>query len=190
MGLPKSNDALPDISTQYQDGVSPAPRPSLLLGIPEGAEGVRFTLHIMSRLVKVFKADSRIRALAESLVADLPGKDYAAEVRRVFYYVRDSIRYTQDVNDVETLKTPLATVETRQGDCDDKSTLLAALLESLGHPSRFVAIGFEPENFAHVYVETFIGRDWMALDATEPVEPGWSPYAGPRPILARMTWRI
>jgi transglutaminase-like putative cysteine protease len=191
MGLPKSSLDTLDISKQYAgDADAPAPRPALLLGMPDGPEGVRFTLDIMRRMVKKFRADPAIRALAESLVADLPSKDYASEVRRLFYFVRDEIRYTQDVNEVETLKTPSATVETRQGDCDDKSALLATLLETLGHPARFVAVGFAPEDFSHVYVETYVGKSWLALDTTEMVEPGWSPYSGPQPILSRMVWHI
>jgi transglutaminase-like putative cysteine protease len=180
-----------DISKQFSDDdAPPAPRASLLMGMPEGPEGVRFTLEIMRRMVKKFRTDPAMRALAESLVSDLPSKDYAAEVRRLFYFVRDQIRYTQDVNEVETLKTPAATLETKQGDCDDKSALLATLLETLGHPARFVAVGFAPEDFSHVYVETYVGKSWLALDATEMVEPGWSPYSGAQPILARMLWHI
>jgi transglutaminase-like putative cysteine protease len=71
----------------------------------------------------------------------------------------------------------------RAGDCDDKSVLLAALLESIGHPTRFVAIGFQPDDFEHVFVETKIADRWISLETTEPVEIGWMPQH----IRARLT---
>jgi len=102
----------------------------------------------------------------------------------LYRFVRDSIRYVQDVNEIETVQEPQKTLEFGAGDCDDKATLLAALLESIGHPTRFVAIGFEPGIFSHVYVESRIGDSWVAMETTEPVEMGWEP--DPSLIRARM----
>jgi hypothetical protein len=54
--------------------------------------------------------------------------------------------------------------------------LLAALLESIGHPCRFVAVGYSRRNeFEHVYVETKIGHTWTALETTMDVPMGWAP---------------
>lgn len=113
--------------------------------------------------------------LARSLVRNLPSKDWAGEVEALHRYVRDDIRYVKDVRGVETVAVPEYTAETAQGDCDDKAVLLASLLEAIGHPARFTAIGFRPNNFNHVFVETKIGPDWIPLETTEPVEIGWHP---------------
>lgn len=102
-------------------------------------------------------------------------KDWSAEVRALHSFVRDRIRYIRDIRGVETLHTPEKILDQEQGDCDDKSVLLASLLESIGHPTRFVAIGFKPGTFSHVFVETKIGDKWIALETTEPVEMGWRP---------------
>jgi transglutaminase-like putative cysteine protease len=110
------------------------------------------------------------------LVAGLAPKDWIGELRALFNFVRDRIRYVKDVRGLETLQTPPATLEVGQGDCDDKSTLLAALLESIGHPTRFVAVGFvQPGRYSHVYVESRAGSRWIALDATMPHDAGWMP---------------
>lgn len=150
-----------------------------LANIPDGPDGVRETLKVMAAIAKQYRRDPAIRLLAESIVrnAGVQERDYRGEVAALHAYVRDSIRYTLDVNDVETLKAPPVTLETGMGDCDDKSLLLATLLESMGHPARFVAVGFAPDCFEHVLVETRIGgpRDWIALEATEAVEAGWYP---------------
>lgn len=167
------------------------PRRNFLLGLPDGPEGTRATLEIMRRLVRQWRLNPELRKLAENIVAGVPEKDFHGEANALFLFVRDKIRYVQDATDAEILKAPDVLIETGQGDCDDKSVLLAALLESLGHPARFVAIGMDgPEDFTHVYVETKIGSDWISLDPTEPVDMGWSPFDGPEPIRARMRWRI
>lgn len=146
-----------------------------LASIPSGASGVRATLALMSRLVKRSKKSWPVRELAQRLVRELGQKNYIAEVKALHAYVRDHIRYLKDVRGVETLHTPEKIIELGQGDCDDKSTLLAALLESIGHPTRFVAIGSTPGRYSHVYVEAQIGPKWIALETTERVPVGWAP---------------
>lgn len=152
--------------------------------IPEGKAGILQTLKIMSRLVSGGKKSIQVREKTLSLIRQCGQKDYACEVRALHGFVRDSIRYVQDINGVETVQEPRKTLEYGAGDCDDKSTLLAAMLESIGHPSRFMAIGFEPGIFSHVYVETRIGANWIPLETTEPVEAGWEP--DPQMIRARL----
>lgn len=154
-----------------------APVKTQLMGIPDGAPGTRATLRLMADLVRQYRIDPTIRGQAASLVQRVQAQNYANEVQEVFYYVRDQIRYLMDINGVETIQTPVFTLQHRYGDCDDKSTLLAALLESIGHPSRFIAVGYHaPGEFDHVFVETLIGTRWTPLDAIVPdAEPGWAP---------------
>lgn len=149
----------------------------VLLGIPSGVAGVRVTLAIMRSLSRRFKTDLTIRKKAAALTQHLSQKDWSGQVRALHGFVRDGIRYIKDIDGVETVQTPLFTLQNEYGDCDDKSTLLAALLASIGHPSRFLAIGMEPGKFSHVLVETRIGDKWIPLETTAPVPPGWLPRA-------------
>lgn len=150
--------------------------PSRLMGTASGALGTRQTLKIMAKLVREARRDTRIRHLAASLIQSNAAKDYTSEVSTIFEYVRNNIRYTLDINDVETLQMPINTLEFGYGDCDDMSMLLAAMLESIGHPCVFVAIAQEELNqFDHVYVQTRIGNNWVSLDATENYSMGWEP---------------
>lgn len=102
-----------------------------------------------------------------SIVAPVPNKAYAGEARAIKEWVRQNIRYTRDINGVETLQIPEKTLEFEQGDCDDHSILVAALLESIGHPARFRAISTGGSAFNHVYVETRIGPRWLSVETTE-----------------------
>jgi transglutaminase-like putative cysteine protease len=129
----------------------------------------------MRDLVRAGKKNPLVRSVAVQLTEGLPQKDWSAEVRALHSFVRDRIRYLRDVRGVETLHTPERILEQRAGDCDDKSILLAALLESIGHPARLRAVSFQPGRFAHVLVETRIGDKWVPLETTEPVRVGWQP---------------
>lgn len=159
---------------------------SQLLAIPDGPEGVRVTLEVMRRLAREARLDPAIQRLAIELTSDVANEDFYGEIEALHAFVRDEIRYVQDVNDVETLRLPMETLELRAGDCDDKSVLLAALLESIGHPARFVALAFEPDLFEHVLVETKLGNRWLPLETTKEVAPGWEP----EDVVSRMRRHI
>lgn len=151
--------------------------------IPSGEPGTAATLRYMQGLVKRYKRSPTIRETALSILTDVAPKNWRGEIEALFRFVRDHIRYTRDIVGLETLQTPPVTLELGAGDCDDKSTLLAALLESVGHPTRFVAVGYRaPGSYSHVYVETRMGAGWIALDATMPHDMGWAP----RTPIARM----
>lgn len=156
-----------------------------LYQIADGALGTRQTLRLMAMLVRdAVRGDIAIRSKAADLVESIHGHAFRDQARVLFEFVRDQIRWLGDVAGVETIQAPEVTLTVGYGDCDDKSTLLAALLMSIGHPARFVAVGFSrPNEFQHVYVETKIGADWVAMDpSTEfPMPMGWSALAEERP---------
>lgn len=145
------------------------------MAIPSGPEGIAITLKHMRDFARTAKKNPEIRALAMQITQGLPQKAWGAEIVALHGFVRDKVRYVHDINDVETVHTPEQTLALGGGDCDDKSTLLAALLESIGHPARLVAVGFHGAEYEHVYVETRCGPGWVALETTEPVDAGWSP---------------
>lgn len=129
----------------------------------------------MGKLVKRYKTARAIRELALSIVSRVPGKNWAREAFAVQDWVKQNIRYTKDVHGVETLQTPVQTLRLRQGDCDDQSSLVASLLAAIGHPTRFVAVGFSGTRYDHVFAETKIGNKWLALETTEDWPPGKRP---------------
>lgn len=152
--------------------------PSLSCEIPEGAEGTRETLKQMRRLVRDGKTDLAMRDLAQQIIAGVPGKDWFGELCALLNWVRDSIRYSLDINDIEVIQGPATTVRLGYGDCDDLSILLATLCECAGHPCAFVALGFDAVGmYSHVLVLASGAGEtaWVALDATEGQPAGWYP---------------
>ena len=129
----------------------------------------------MREFVRAYKKIPTVRDFAAKLIAHVPQKDFSGEAEAFHNWVRDHIRYMRDIRGVETVQTPAATIRLGYGDCDDKATLLATLLEATGHPTCFVAVGLQPGRYQHVFVETLIGKKWVTLDTTEPRPAGWRP---------------
>jgi len=114
-----------------------------------------------------------VYSAARQIVAHLPQKDYAGEARALFRFVRDRIRYIREP--IEGLQTPEATLQMRAGDCDDKAILLGALLSATGAGVQFVAGGYAPHQFSHVWLRAHIAGRWVPMDPTEPHPMGWEP---------------
>jgi len=168
-----------------------APAPQTLMEIPEGAAGTRATLDIMRAAAKRGKLNPLVRQKATEIVSSLPTqKDWFAQIRALHQFVRDRIYYVRDINGVETIREADRVLIDGVGDCDDKAVLLASMLESVGHPARFAALGFSPGEFHHVLVETQISKPprekWLPLETTENVSAGWYPPN----VKSRMTRHI
>jgi transglutaminase-like putative cysteine protease len=135
-------------------------------------------------MVKDWKKSLPLRTLTLSVVEGVPGhKNFLAQVKRVRDYVRGNIAFVKDINGVETIHTPEATIRNRAGDCDDQSVLVASMLESIGHPTRFVAIKMKPFGpFVHVFTETRVGNRWLPVETTE----NWPVGMHPPKFAARM----
>jgi len=142
----------------------------------EGMRGVAQTLGVMRRMVDEGKRSLAIRQAATNVVFLTPERDAHAAAAALFEFVRDHVRYIQDIHGVETLHTPEKTLAQRLGDCDDQTTLLAALLESVGYATRFVVAGYScPGTVEHVYLQTLLDGEWVDLDPTEYGQLGEAP---------------
>lgn len=152
------------------------------MSLPPGTAGTRATLNYMRGMVRRYKKAVPIRQLAFAIIDNVRGhKNFSAQVRAIHAWVTSNIQYVKDITGVETLATPVKTLEFGKGDCDDQSVLVASLLESIGHPTRFVAIKLQPLGpFVHVFTETKIGPNWYAVETTErwPVGKGPPKFAG------------
>lgn len=105
----------------------------------------------------------------------VPPRKWMPEIAALHSFVRDQIRYVRDPVGVELVSTPEATLAAGQGDCDDKSVLLAALLEATGHPARFTVVAFNGQPFSHVLVETKSGSRWIPAETIIYKPLGWFP---------------
>ena len=167
---------------------APRPSTSVLAGIPSGSAGTRAVLKAMVKMVLQAITNPQLRSVAIDITRGVPNKHYAGEVRAVQVWVQRNIRYVRDVAGIETLTTPEFTFNQRAGDCDDQSMLVATWLMQTGHPCRFVAVGPTLEALQHVFVQTRIGPQWVAVETTEPWPLGAEP--NPQNYPARMVEHI
>lgn len=117
-----------------------------------------------------------VRNQALAIVKGVKQKDFRGEVEAVYEWVRDNIRFVRDIRGIETVAHPARTLELGQGDCDDISVLISALLESLSFQTRFLAVGFRPGELSHVLTEVRLREWWVPLETTvDGAYIGWYP---------------
>jgi hypothetical protein len=105
------------------------------------------TVSFMVRNALAGSSVPQLRAAAEEAVRGAPARRWDAEARAVEQWIRKRLRYTRDGFNVETLKTiprmlrELARTRVIIGDCDDASTLAAAMLLAVGHQPALQILG-------------------------------------------------
>jgi len=155
---------------------SPQPRRASLGSIPNGQAGSIATMRAMRQMVLDAVRDPN-QKIRESALAILRGvsTSFTDQARAIQQWVQSNIEYRRDPPDVELVQTPQVTLQLRAGDCDDQATLIAALLQSTGHPSQFIAVGMSGAPLSHVLTQTLIGTKWVAVETIEPKALGWMP---------------
>jgi len=157
--------------------------------IPSGYRGTLKTVEHIIDLIKHGAKDFHVRQTAIDILLQraVRPKDYLGEIKSLFEWVQQNVRYTKDTFRVEVLHSARRMLELRAGDCDDMAILLGAMLESIGHPVRLVLSGPDPlrqDLFSHIYVEVFHKSRWIPLDATMPYPMGWAPTTLVKKIIA------
>jgi Transglutaminase-like superfamily len=161
----------------------------ILHKIPEGYRGTLQTVKHICDLIKQGAKDFHVRQTAIDILLQraVKAKDYLGEIKALFEWVQQHVRYAKDPFRVEVLHSAKRMLELRAGDCDDMAILLGAMLEAIGHPVRLVLTGPDPlqqDLFSHIYLEVSLKGRWIPLDATMPYAMGWSPRTRVKKIFA------
>jgi hypothetical protein len=152
--------------------------------LPRGERGTLQTLKLMAAFCKRDAASPELRAVAHRIIENAAGHDFSAEIRALYYFARDQIKYRKDPVEVERVQDALRTLQFRSGDCDDKAVLLVTLLAVCGHRARLCVSGSAPGRWSHVYCEVATPQGWMPLDPTpESAQPGWQTHAPAKGIF-------
>lgn len=141
---------------------------------PGNAAGEEAAL-IIKEVANHYKKMPMIRNLSVGLVRELQSHDQLGEIKKIFYWVRNNIRYISDIKGCETLQLPEVTLPyyaslqygIGAGDCDDHVTLLASMLLSIGVSNlRMRLVKYKPnETWKHIYlVVNHKGQDYV-MDA-------------------------
>jgi predicted transglutaminase-like cysteine proteinase len=148
----------------------------------------------------IYVAKSLRDPLARTIVADAirgcPSRDDWCEIQAIYWIVRNHLRYTSDVRDIDTYQTLRRMWTQGIADCDDFTIAYITTLMSAGFRAGAKIIAQDGQVFNHVYavVEmpkgevTAANRRIVPLDGTVPSAiPGWEPDKSQRK-LERIYW--
>lgn len=133
-----------------------------------GPDGVKQTLGIMTRLANAALVNPFIRAQAAQAISTCGRGDKKCQCYALLTWVKRKMLYIPDPKGVEALHNPAMIAEAIHagrmvyGDCDDMSLYLATLMKSIGLSPSFRAVGYNGNQYQHVYVFC----EGMKLDAT------------------------
>lgn len=145
------------------------------MGISDGVTGnIQTVAHMRQFVLDAVRDPAQgIRDLALQIIGTA---GYVGQVRAIQVWVQQNIRYIHDPASVELVQTPQKTLQWTAGDCDDQAVLVAALLDSIGHPAQFFAMWFRADpTQGHILTRTKIGPTWVAVDTIKPVPLGYLP---------------
>ncbi|MEK6683896.1 MAG: transglutaminase-like domain-containing protein [Nitrospirota bacterium] len=148
------------------------PRPGLVRGIVQGNEWVCGNCNTMNAIGKTTWC--------------VPEKNWRSECEAIFEAVRSHIRYTRDIEGIDTYQHPVRTLEWGGGDCDDYTIVLASMLKSVGYPvkartmeQRRTPNGQRVGQWGHILLIVGVPPQkpggWLPLDASVDKPAGWYP---------------
>jgi len=133
-----------------------------------GNEATLYTLEKIREFIDKFKINPVIRVLYRSILQNIDGRDYERIIQAIYDYSLEKVRYQKDIYGVETLQSPLRTLQLGFGDCDDFTILLGTLYEGAGLKTRIVLVTNRPNKiYSHVFIQVFNGREWITADPVE-----------------------
>lgn len=167
----------------------------------------REQVEYLRQMINAYRSTYSIIELARDIVfrqSQCKPKQKACHAVALAGWVQRNVTYVNEGE--EQFQTPLHTLRAGYGDCDDFSTLIGALVEAVGIPSKLVAVAwgkpgqanpvafgqrvagwwrglFKNEQFRHIFpravVATRAGIRGIPLDATldQPVEQLTDPIA-------------
>ncbi len=149
--------------------------------IPEGEYTTDDVLNIMQGYAVKDHASDEIQNLAISITSEINPADAKSVMLSIRNWILANMTFVLDTKeakrmfnidypDLEMVKAPLQTLESKRYDCDCVSTLITSMLMALGIPARFMVVSFHPievtgpDGYSHVFAQGFDGRDWMTID--------------------------
>lgn len=141
------------------------------VALQNGQRGTAQTIAAMRPLVDQGIKDQGINRTAIAITWNTPEFSETPKAQAIFQWMQQNLRFFTDMAGKETLRTPQETLAVRAGDCDCFVVLGAALLGTIGIPSRPVTVSTDPSDpntFSHVYLEAYVDGQWIAMDRGRP----------------------
>jgi len=149
-------------------------------------------LQILREIVLQYGRDPRIAQLAVEICrrAKCKPREYKKQASCLLKWVQTNIYYVNEAG--ERLQSPMYTLKTGMGDCDDMAIILCSFFESLRLPWKLVISAstpsglvryhegdpnFKPLAYSHIYCmvgdRPFTPKKWTYCEPTMDVPMGW-----------------
>jgi len=135
----------------------------------ENVENRNQTNSLNDAIENLDASDPIIKQIATTIAGSSCEQSRVCQAKAIYYFVRDNIEYVSDPVAKEYIESPIEILQTRGGDCESGTLLLAALEEAIGIDSEVVLIP------GHAYLRIKlsdalnkykIDEDWVYLDWT------------------------
>ena len=161
---------------------------SLFTGKDDTVAAVKFSDYkdvaaFLRKMISQYRGNPTIREQALNIIkGNAEQKDKTAQALAIGEWAQSNLYYVHELP--ERFNTPLKTLESMAGDCDDFTTIIGALLESVGIRSQFVIMNIDGQ-WRHIFPRAVIepsngnsGRvvpldatlDYPVRELTDPVQ--------------------
>jgi hypothetical protein len=122
-------------------------------------------LRFLRKLIVKFRGNPVIRDLAIKIINDtgVESRDKKLQALAIANWVKENIYYVHELP--ERFQFPDETLRSKAGDCDDFSTLIGSMLESIGIPSFLVAMNINGK-WSHIFCSARIDNGLLPLGST------------------------
>lgn len=132
---------------------------SPITGKPDTVAAVKFSDYsdvakFLRRMITQYRGNPIVRERALNIIKGSANqKDKAAQAIAIGEWVQANVYYVHELP--ERFNTPPKTLESMAGDCDDFTTLIGAMLESVGIRSQFIIMNIDGQ-WRHIFPRALI----------------------------------
>lgn len=133
------------------------------------SQSVEQTISIMAGFVDRHCTDLWALDAVQHIVhaSNLVDGDIQGLCNAVDDWIMARVKYWQDVEGVETIQSPIVTLQRGMGDCDDMATLAATLLRAAGVKPYIVLMGYDGADYpTHVCCAAAYSNGLCVIDST------------------------
>ena len=146
--------------------------------LPPGKRGVGLTVRTMRQLIDQGGKDPRVITATRRVLMRVPERHHFGEVREIFDYVRDRVRFVNDPLQAEALTEPGTMIDDirmrgmSSEDCDGHTVLLGSMLEAAGYQTELEVESYRADREpSHVKLATLISGGRLSLDPSVKDKP-------------------